>query len=148
MNGNRVNPDYSQNSTEGKRFVSSPLLFYRMDTNKSRMFHVSLEQFTEMFSLLQEKWSTISWRVIVCCLLNTLSNLLPLIIRVNRNAYLKLVLFLLGKHSPGVKTDPLICSRASSNWKAAFVWTRGIRVKNTMEKNILKIWIFYHTQFG
>jgi len=80
------------------------------------MFHnVSLEQFTEMLSLPLEKWPTISESVIVCCLLNTLSNLLPLIIRANRNAYLKLALFLLGKHSPGVKTDPLIFSRASSN---------------------------------
>lgn len=72
---------------------------------------------------------------IVCCLLNTVRNLLPAIIRVNRNAYLKLVLFMLGKHSPGVKTDPLICSRASSNWKASFVWTGGIRAKNTQWEN-------------
>lgn len=52
-------PDYSQNSIEGKRFVSSPPLFYQTDTNNSRMFHnASLEQFTEMLSLPQEKWPT------------------------------------------------------------------------------------------
>lgn len=95
-----------------------------------------------MLSSPQEKWPTTPSRVIVCCLLNALSNLLPLIIRVNRNAYLKLVLFLLGKHSPGVKIDPLICSRASSNWKSAFVWTSRIRVKNTMEKIFLKLEYF------
>lgn len=70
-------------------------------------------------------------------------NLLPFIIRMNRNAYLKLILFMFCKHSPGVKTDPLICSRASSNWKAGFVWTGEIRDKNTRwGKSYLKLEYF------
>lgn len=48
-----------------------------------------------------------------------------------------------GKNSPGVKTGPLICSRASSNWKAAFVCTGGIRAKNTQwGKSFLKLEYF------
>lgn len=83
------------------------------------------------------------FKVIVCSLLNTVRNLLPLIIRINRTAYLKLILFMFCKHCPGVKTVPLICSRASSNWKAALVWTGGIRAKNTQwGKSFLKLEYF------
>lgn len=115
-------------------------------TTQIRFIMVHWNSYKKMLSLPLEKRPIISSRGIVCFLLTTLSNLLPLIIRVNRNAYLKLVLFLLGKYSPGVKNDPLIRSRASSNWKAAFVWTRGFRVKNTME--FFLIWIFHHKWFG
>lgn len=43
----------------------------------------------------------------------------------------------------GVKTDPFICSRASSKQKAAFVWTGEIRAEKTqMGKRFLKLEYF------
>lgn len=131
LNVEWVSPDDSQNSTEKVCIISSIVL--PNGHKQLKTFHISLEQFTDAFFTMWEMaYSFLKSNFLL--FIEYIKQFTSFDHSINGNAYLMLVLVLLGKHNPGVTTDPLICTTASSNWKAAFGWTREIRVKNTMGK--------------